>query len=265
MKKVYMCTDIEGVAGVVSFNDQTYDTGKYHLHAKRLATAEINAAVEGLLDAGVEDILVLDGHGPGGLWFEDLHPAAKLLHGRPVAPRSVRDPIIAQYDACIMIGQHAMAGVQTSNLNHTQSSRAIDYYKINGKLVGEIAQFALYHGALGLPMFFLSGEEDACREAEALIPGIGTVSVKKGLGRGSAISLSAQEARRRIREGIKKAVEKQRKNPIPPLVWQGPFTLEKRYFYTDAADAAASLPGAERIDGQTVRFHSDDIQAIAYG
>ncbi|SVC79427.1 uncharacterized protein METZ01_LOCUS332281, partial [marine metagenome] len=53
MMKIFMCTDIEGIAGVVSFPDQSYEGGKYHDQAKRLATREVNAAVDGLLDAGV--------------------------------------------------------------------------------------------------------------------------------------------------------------------------------------------------------------------
>lgn len=264
MKKIFVGTDMEGCAGIVSFRDQSYPDGRYFDQGKRIVTAEINAAIDGMLETGVEDILVWDGHGAGAIWFEDFHPAAKLLHGRPSAPASVRDPIVAEYDACIMLGQHAMAGVQTSNQNHTQSSQTIDWYKLNGRLVGEIAQFALYLGDLGLPLIFLSGEDAACREAEELIPGIVTASVKQGLGRGSAISVSAPEAHRRIREGIKVAIERQRKNPLPPLVWEGPFVLEKRFFHTDAADAAASQPGAERVDGQTVRFRSDAIRDIIY-
>ena len=262
--KIFMGTDMEGVAGIVSFTDQSFPDGRYYDAGKKLVTAEINAAVDGLLEGGVEDVLVIDGHGAGAISFEDLHPSAKLLHGRPAAPRPVRDPIVAEYDACVMIGQHAMAGVSTSNQNHTQSSRTIDYYKLNGKLIGEIAQFALYQGNLGLPMIFLSGEEDACREAEDLIPGVTTASVKKGLSRGSAISLSAVEARRRIREGIQHAVERHRGSPIPPLVWDPPYVLEKRFFSTQDADAAASQPGAERVDGQTVRFHSENIREIVY-
>ncbi|HEX7008761.1 MAG TPA: M55 family metallopeptidase [Phycisphaeraceae bacterium] len=264
MRRVLVMTDMEGVAGVNSFTEQSYPDGRYHDLAKRLVTAEVNAAVEGLLEAGVEDILVFDGHGPGGIWFEDLHPAAKLLHGRPVAPRPVWTAIADEYDACVMIGQHAMAGVATSNQNHTQSSQQIDFIKLNGQLIGEIAQFALHQGAAGQPLFFLSGEEAACQEAQQLIRGIHTVSVKKGLGRGCAISLSAVEARRRIREGIKQAVLQQRTNPIPPLTLPGPYVLEKRFFHTDIADAAASQPGAERVDGQTVRFRSDDIRQIIY-
>jgi D-aminopeptidase len=84
------------------------------------------------------------------------------------------------------------------------------------------------------------------------------------LGRGSAISLSAQEARRLIREGIRSAVEKQRTDPIAPLVWPGPYVLEKRYFHTDTADGVASQPGVERVDSQTVRLQSDHIRDVIY-
>jgi len=262
--KVFIGTDIEGVAGVVSFESQTYGDAKYYEQAKRLATKEVNAAVEALVAAGVEDILVDDGHGPGGMSFEDLHPAAKLMHGRPLAPRHVRDRVIEGYDVCMMIGQHAMAGVADGNLNHTQSSRAVDYYKLNGRLIGEIAQFALYQGALGLPLIFLSGDEAACREAEELIPGITTAAVKKSLSRQSAVSLSAQAARELIRERVALAIKKQQENPLPPFTIPGPYELEIRYFHTDDADRSASRPGVERVDSQTVRARSENIREVIY-
>jgi D-amino peptidase len=262
--KVLIGTDLEGVAGVVSFTEQSYEDARYYDQAKRLLTAEVNAAVEGLLVAGVEQVLVMDGHGPGGIWFEELHPAARLLHGRPLPPLERLAPIVSQYDACVMIGQHAMAGVLTSNQGHTQSSRTIDHIQLNGQKIGEIAQFALYYGGLGVPLIFLSGEEDACREVEALVPGIVTVSVQQGLGRGAAISLSAPEAHRRIGEGIQRAIQRQQKDPIPPVRWEGPYVLEKRFFHTDVADRASGQPGAERLDSQTVRFRSDNILDIIY-
>jgi D-amino peptidase len=157
-----------------------------------------------------------------------------------------------------------MAGTLTGNQNHTQSSQTIDSYKLNGKPIGEIGQIALYFGSFGIPLIFLSGEVDACTETEELIPDITTVAVKQGLGRGAAISLSAKEARRLIREGIRLAIEKQRTDPIAPLVWPGPYVLEKRYFHTDSADGAAAQPGVERVDAQTVRLQSDNIRDIIY-
>lgn len=262
--KVVMMTDLEGVAGVVSFTEHSYSDAKYYESAKKLLTAEVNAAVDGLLSAGATEVLVNDGHGPGGITFEDLHPAAKLMHGRPLAPALIRTAVISQYNVAVMVGQHAMAGVVGGNLAHTQSSRHVDYYKLNGTPIGEIAQWALYCGALGLPLIFLSGDNDACREAEGLVPGIITVETKQSLSRNYAISLSAQESRRRIREGTARALEIHQQNPIPPLVWEGPFVLEKRFFHTDTADTAASQPGVERVDSQTVRMVSHKILDIIY-
>ena len=135
----------------------------------RMATAEVNAAVSGLLAAG--------------------------------AARS-RDPFAA---ACC-------------NQNHTQNSRSIDYYKLNGWPIGEIAQFALCTGALGVPLIFLSGEEAAYREAEELVPEIVIASVKVGLARSSVISLSALMARALIKERIQEAVAKYLAEPWSPLV-----------------------------------------------
>ncbi len=92
-----------------------------------------------------------------------------------------------------------------------------------------------------------------------------TVSVKQGFGPWFRPSrFSAQEARRLIRAGIRQAVDKHRANPIEPLVWPGPYVLEKRYFHTDTADAAASQPGVERVDSQTVRITSDNIRDVIY-
>jgi len=263
MKRVFMLTDIEGVAGVVSFEDQACPGGRDADNAKRLLTAEVNAATEALLAAGVDDVLVCDGHGSGGIWFEDLHPAARLLHGRPITVAQLFSTL-ESHDAAIIIGQHAMAGVPSSNMNHTQNSRTVDYFQLNGQRIGEIAQFALYAGTYGIPVIFLSGERDACIEIESLIPEVVTACVKEGLGRGAAISLSAPASRQRIREGVARAIEQHRAHPVAPLIRSGPFVLEKRFFTTDLADREAAAPDAERVDGQTVRYRSDDLRTVLY-
>ncbi len=262
--KIVMGTDLEGVSGVTSFEDETYPTGKYYEQVKHLLTAEINAAVEGLLEGGATEILVIDGHGPGAVIFEELHPVAKLLHGRPFPPKIFSSDFFRDYDLCMMLGQHAMVGTQDGTLSHTQSSREVDYYKLNGRLIGEIAQFALSLGAMGIPLFFLTGDEAACREAQELIPGISTVSVKTGLSRTSAISLASEAARQKIRKGARDALRQQIASPIEPLVWPGPFVLEKRFFNSTVADRYDTVPYATRIDSQTVQLKGESILDLIY-
>jgi D-amino peptidase len=260
--KIYVMTDIEAVAGVVSFSHHADASGRYYDNAKKLLTAEVNAAVEGVLEAGATDVLVADGHGYGGIWFEDLHPAVRLVHGG-LPSGKMWGEVGRGYDACMMIGQHAMAGVASGNLNHTGDSATVDYVKINDRVIGEIGEFALLMGTYDVPMIFLSGDEEACAETRALLGSITTVAVKQGLGRHAAISLSAVEARRRIREGASQAVRQHQKMPLKPLKWPGPFVREVRYFHTDTADSACTR-GAERVDSQTVRWRSNEIRDLIY-
>ncbi|MBM4080332.1 MAG: peptidase M55, partial [Planctomycetes bacterium] len=66
--KLYIHTDIEGVAGMVHFedrNDQTTEGYFKRLRMHKLLTGEVNAAIEGALAAGVKEILVNDSHGSG--------------------------------------------------------------------------------------------------------------------------------------------------------------------------------------------------------
>jgi len=104
-----MLTDLEGVSGVVSFEQQTMLTSKYYEQAKALLAGEINAAVEGLISEGAEDVVVVDGHGPGAVAFELLHPDARLLHGRPLFSRQFRNNWQKNFDVAVIVGQHAMA------------------------------------------------------------------------------------------------------------------------------------------------------------
>ncbi len=263
MKAIVM-TDLEGVAGVVSFEDQAFATGKYYEQAKKLLTAEVNAAIDAMVEEGIEDILIVDGHGAGGIVYEELKSPAKLLHGRPFPWGTLKNEIYKRFDVGVMIGQHAMAGVSNGNLNHTQSSRTVEYYKLNGKFIGEIAQWALYCGALDVPMIFLSGDQAACKEAENLIDGIITAPVKEGLNRGSAISLSQKDAHNLIKSSLKQAIRKHKQTPVPPLKWQGPYILEKRFLFTETADSFASNPLYKRIDAKTVQLESDNILDIIY-
>lgn len=81
--KVYILSDLEGTAGVINFSDYGEPGARYYELAKSLVTAEVNAVVEGALDAGADEVLVLDGHGHGAINPLELHPFAKLLAGRP--------------------------------------------------------------------------------------------------------------------------------------------------------------------------------------
>lgn len=263
--RVLIMTDLEGVAGVSTPTVDTSLTGDNYRNCKRLLAEEVNAAARGFLKAGASEIIVFDGHGPGAVDFETLKPPAKLIHGRPLPPVVwLMKKLFARVDVTCSVGQHAMAGVRDGNLNHTQNSKEIMYYKLNGQLIGETAQFALLAGEYNIPYIFLSGDHAACREAEELIPGITTASVKEGLGRTSALSLSAEEARALIEEQTEKALLNHLAKPIPPLRWEAPYTLEKCYLHSEVADMSLGNKRITRLDNNTVVLKGDTIAEIIY-
>ena len=76
---VLISADIEGVAGVVDWDETTLHKGD-HEYFRSLMAQEVNAAVEGALEAGASVIIVRDAHGSArNLLPDKLHPEAQLI------------------------------------------------------------------------------------------------------------------------------------------------------------------------------------------
>ena len=218
-------TDLERPAGVNRWLQTREGETPEKAAAMRLLTAEVNAAVEGIHMSDPDaDVIVCDGHGTGGLIFDDLYADAQvILHGSGMRIPYGLDPT---FDALFFVGQHAMAGTPDAPLCHTYSSRRVEYYMLNSCHIGEIGCLAAIAGAMGVPTVFLSGDDKACAEATALNPQIVTVAVKQGLGIELALHLSATRARAAIRAGAARAV---RLIPtIRPITIGPPYELEIR-------------------------------------
>lgn len=171
-------TDMEGVAGILNSDDWVRPCGQFYTKGMRLLTEEVNAAIRGFASAGAEEIVVVDGHGAGGIDPEALDERALLSRGRneEIWPWGLD----GTFDALAFVGQHAKAGTPFSHLTHTQSFQYIDL-TVNGVSIGEYGQLALCAMELGVPTILACGEQALCDEAEALTPGVVTVSGKRGL------------------------------------------------------------------------------------
>jgi len=194
IKKVYIMTDLEGVAGVLDFENWCTPSSRYYEVAKEFLTMEVNSCIEGLFEAEVEEITVLDGHGPGGINVKLLDPRVKLQRGWP---RVFADFFIdTSYDAVVWIGQHAKAGSEYAHLPHTQSFNYIDL-SVNGISIGELGQAAMCASELGIRAILAVGDNALTIEAKNLIPGIETLPVKWGLTPGKGEECSAEEYAKR--------------------------------------------------------------------
>src|SRR5512132_1686995 len=85
--RIFVVTDMEGVGGVNSADEQLLPGQRRYEESRRLLTGELNAAVEGALAAGATEVVVWDGHdGSRSLSIDEIHPLAKLIQGKPTPP-----------------------------------------------------------------------------------------------------------------------------------------------------------------------------------
>ncbi|WP_078596715.1 M55 family metallopeptidase [Evansella clarkii] len=259
--KVFISADMEGVAGIVH-GEHTGREGREHDRARMLMTEEVNVAVEGALEAGAEEILVNDSHGTmKNLIPELLHEEAEYIIGTP-KKLAMMEGIDESFDAAILLGYHARMG-QDGILNHSYSGRVVRNIKINGVDYGEIGINAAIAGTFKVPVVLVTGCQYAGAEAKGLIPEIETAEVKQTLNRITAKNLSTKKARSLIKQSVINSLEKRKS--IKPFVIEGPYSVELTYLHSGFADAAEVLPIAEKIDGVTHRFESDDfITAFRY-
>jgi D-amino peptidase len=249
-KKIFLITDAEGVAGVCR-QDQTDPKNSEMQH---LLTGEVNAAVQGFFDGGATEVIVWDGHdGSQTLSALTIDPRARLLMGG-LGPTMTME---RRYSAVAFVGQHARANSRHGVMAHSYSSLGIQNVLMNGRPVGEIETRAALAGWFGAPVIFLSGDQVAAQQLSAIVPDAETAVVKEGLSNYSCISLSAEAARRLIRERARAAMGKL--GVIKPYRIEGSVTFQIEYTSRHALGPdVESRVGAEVIDARTVRYRGKD-------
>lgn len=249
-KSIFVITDAEGVAGICR-QEQAEPRDP---ELRQLLTGEINAAVEGFLEGGAEEVVVWDGHdGSQTLSALTIHPRAKLIIGG----LGVTMTMERGYAGLAFIGQHSMANTRGGIMAHSYSSLGIQNLRLNGKPVGEIETRVALAGWFGVPVILLTGDDAAVRELREIVPDAELVSVKEGLGRYSCITLSAEAAREAIRAAARRAMSKIGK--IRPYRIEGPVTIEVEYTTRNSLPIDAALrAGAEVVDDRTIRYRGRD-------
>src|SRR5262245_9522566 len=227
--KFLIVTDMEGVGGVNNADEQLLPGQRRFDESRRLLAGELNAAIKGLLEAGAGQIVVWDGHdGSRSLSIDDIDPAAELIQGKPTPANYYLGDRL--YGGILFVGQHAMAGAKNGVLAQSQSF-SVERISINGRSVGEVGQTAAIAGYFHIPVIMLAGDQAACDELLELQPKAETVAVKRGIGKGSSLSLSHPEARRRIQLAANRAAKRLRE--YTPWRIEGP--VEMKFEFRDKA------------------------------
>ncbi|GIP37842.1 hypothetical protein J31TS4_11220 [Paenibacillus sp. J31TS4] len=251
-------TDLERVAGIDSFRQTRTTDNEVKGPAMKQLAREVNACAQGIRQADPLAVVdVIDGHGSGGLFPEDL------ADSRYIRFKEFRLESMPQYAALLFVGQHAMAGTIDAPLCHTYSSLHVQYYRLNDVFIGEFGAFANWAGLHGVPTIFLAGDDKAALEAQLFVPPIETAVTKQGKGMEAAEHLEPDEACRLIRDGAARAVR--RIAEIPPFArFQPPFVFEARYYEPLKPETIRSRPNARLLDERTYRIETTDYRELPF-
>jgi D-amino peptidase len=254
--RVFVSADMEGVAGIAR-DEQTDPSSPLHAAGRHLMTEEVNAAVEGALQAGVQEVVVSDGH-----WTclnvlpEELHPRAELVSGYP-RRRYMGSGMGPGFDAAFFVGYHAAAGTPDAVLDHSYGDpRVVHQVRLGGVPQCEGSLTGYLCGAFDCPVALFTGDAAAVSQMHEFVLEVEGVVVKEGLGRQAARSLHPRVARDRIRTGATRAIE--RLCNIPPMRLRGAVRLEVDFVTTEMADSCERVPCVTRLGPRTVGYTAEE-------
>jgi D-amino peptidase len=258
--KVFISADMEGVSGVIHREQILPGTSDYE-RSRKLLAEEVNAAVQGAIDGGADEVFVNDSHGSmRNILPEDLHPEARLITGFP-KNLLMMEGLDSSFDAVVFVGYHTMAGSE-GVYSHTISYGTFSKIALNGTVYGETGLNAAIAGHFGVPLIFVSGDDRLRAEVRRLYPDIEFAEVKRARSFMAADCLSPSKARRLIHSKVKQAVLSA--DACAPFVIDGPIDLEAELKTVAIADVVSVIPGVERVSALSVSYRATDvIEAIS--
>src|SRR5262245_3961044 len=257
--KVFISADMEGVGGVSTWSVQAGSKGREYEKFRQLMTKEVNAAIAGAFDAGATEVLVGDSHGDAqNIDMELLDKRVRLIRAWP-RPLGMMQGVDASFGAVVFVGYHAAEGRPNATLSH--SFNGTMEVELDGVSVPEAGFNAAIAGDFGVPVVFLSGDQTICEDARKLLGPIETAVVKEATGFYSASMIHPEEAQKRIREGVKRGVE--RRKEIKPYRVARPVRLRIRFNEVVVAEVVAMLPGVERPAGNVIVFQGRDMVEVS--
>ena len=116
-------------------------------------------------------------------------------------------------------------------------------------------------GEFGVPVVFVSGDQSITEKCRQLLGSIETAVVKQALGFFGGIMVHPDESQRRIREGVKRGVERRRQ--LQPYRLTRPVNVEMSFKNQVMAEIISFLPGVKRPNGNTITLAAKDMLEAA--
>jgi D-amino peptidase len=258
--KVLISADMEGTCGVSSwvqvmppeYGDGPSSTVEYERARARL-TREVNAAIEGALAGGADEVIVNESHdGMRNLLPEELHPSCRFITGNDKPLVMVQGVDLDGVGALFFTGYHAKAGTPAAPLAHTWTGWVNDV-RLDGRSVGEFGINAAVAGHFGVPVLLVTGDDKAVAQTQELLGDqVVGVAVKEGYSTFAALHLHPARAQELIRAGAEEATR--RAQAARPWTLPPNCRVEVEFDHQTRADQATFLPGVERAGERAVAY-----------
>ena len=258
--KILVSVDMEGIGALV--RDQFGPGAFEYQKGRQLMTAEVNAAIEGCLEAGAGEIVVADAHGNAqNLIPDELNEAAQLIRSFP-RPLMQVEGIDESFAGVIFIGYHPMDGTPKANVSHTFMGGTIFEIKVNGTPVSEAIFNAAVVGSMGVPVIMVAGDQNVVKEAVDTFGPVETIETKQSIGWFSSKTRHPNLICEEIKEKAKRAVE--RVAEMKPFTFEPPLKMEITFKNIYDAETWGYLPWVERTSGKTILVESDKMVELNY-
>ncbi len=259
--KVWISCDMEGVAGVSDWS-QCLSTGHGYALGCELMLGEVNAAIDGAVAGGADEIVVNDSH--GGMFNLDpvqLHGRASYLAGRH-KPLYMMQGLDESADAAFLVGYHGSISGSPSAMSHSYNPEVFSGIRVDGRWVGESGINALVTRHYGVPIALVTGDQVTREETLPFGPDAEYAVVKQSVTRFSALNRHPEEARDLIREAATRAVRRAAAGELGLPHLASPVRVELDHQTGDMAEVATWVGGVERVSERTVAIEGDDLLGV---
>ncbi|HOX06416.1 MAG TPA: M55 family metallopeptidase [Planctomycetota bacterium] len=261
--KIYLYTDLEGVAGVDQWDNRASDRPGFVGRRREmceLLMGEVNAAADGAFAGGATGVVLVQGHGDSAV-YELADERLEIVKGSGYS--TWLPELGAEFAAAFYVGSHAMGGTAGATLAHTFCFEDGRRWWLGDREIGEFGAFAAIAGAHGVPVVLATGDDKLCAEARAFVPEIETAQVKVGIGTNSARHLSMRRAREVVRMAALRATERAARGEVPLYRPPGPpyvarFRSRRRHLCLPRTQQ----PGERWLSPYEVEFSGDDLLEV---
>jgi len=254
--KVFISADIEGTAGISSWDEANINDKGSSVYFINQMTREVNAACLGAIEAGATEIVVKDAHYTArNLILNNLPKCVKVIRNWIGTPFDMMGGLDQSFDAVIFTGYHSGAYSSGNPLSHTYNPK-IHYIKLNGRLSNEFEFNSYVASHFGVPVAFISGDKELCEFVDNNYDTVVTAPVVEGI-HGATISIHPDLAVENIQKGVTNAMKEDLSDKV--ILLPEKFDLEISYKGQPEALKASYYPGVKKIDDYTIQYETDNV------